>query len=283
MGQELFVYKAKGEESMNQLLKDIQNYWTNRAEGYSQVNLEELAGEKWPEWLAVIEEHMPNKPKHMIRILDIGTGPGFFSIILSRAGYQMTAIDYTEEMLQKAKKNAGILAEQIHWFQMDAQDLEFPSNTFDMIVSRNVTWNLEHPEKAYSEWMRVLKPGGVLLNFDANWYHHLFDEEKRAAYEADREKVSNLGLEDDYLSTDIEAMEAIARQVPLSRIQRPEWDRRILGDLNGMQIETDHHIWQRVWCDAEKVNNGSTPMFMVSCSKPLMQQAEIRIPRAAVI
>ena len=42
----------------------------------------------------------------------------------------------------------------------------------------------EHPDRAYYEWMRVLKPGGVLLNFDANWYHHLFDEEKRAAYEA---------------------------------------------------------------------------------------------------
>ena len=43
----------------DELLKDIEKYWTNRAEGYSQVNLEELAGEKWPVWLSVIEEHMP--------------------------------------------------------------------------------------------------------------------------------------------------------------------------------------------------------------------------------
>ena len=64
------------------------------------------------------------------------------------------------------------------------------------------------------------------MNFDANWYHHLFDEEKRAAYEADRNKVSSLGMHDDYTCTDIEAMEAIARQVPLSHIQRPEWDRQ---------------------------------------------------------
>ena len=49
--------------------------------------------------------------------------------------------------------------------------LRFADNTFDMIVSRNVTWNLEHPDRAYYEWMRVLKPGGVLLNFDASWYH----------------------------------------------------------------------------------------------------------------
>ena len=43
----------------DELLKNIEKYWTNRAEGYSQVNLEELAGEKWPVWLSVIEEHMP--------------------------------------------------------------------------------------------------------------------------------------------------------------------------------------------------------------------------------
>lgn len=168
----------------DELLKNIEKYWTNRAEGYSQVNLEELAGEKWPVWLSVIEEHMPKVERKRIRILDIGTGPGFFSIILSRAGYQVTAIDYTEEMLKKAKNNAGILADKIEWYQMDAQALRFADNTFDMIVSRNVTWNLEHPDRAYYEWMRVLKPSGVLLNFDANWYHHLFDEEKRAAYEA---------------------------------------------------------------------------------------------------
>lgn len=259
---------------MKGLLQDIENYWTHRAEGYSKVNLEELAGEKWPVWLSVIESYMPKRIKHTIKVLDIGTGPGFFSIILSRAGYQVTAVDYTEEMLCKARENAGSLADQIEWHQMDAQKLRFPSDMFDVIVSRNVTWNLEHPEQAYREWMRVLKPGGVLLNFDANWYHHLFDEEKRAAYELDREKVSDLGFEDDYLCTDIEAMEAIARQVPLSRIQRPEWDQRVLEHLNGTEIEINREIWQRVWCDAEKINNGSTPMFMVSCRKPMTQHAE---------
>ena len=230
----------------DELLKNIEMYWTNRAEGYSQVNLEELAGEKWPVWLSVIEEHMPKVERKGIRILDIGTGPGFFSIILSRAGYQVTAIDYTEEMLKKAKNNAGILADKIEWYQMDAQALRFADNTFDMIVSRNVTWNLEHPDRAYYEWMRVLKPGGVLLNFDANWYHHLFDEEKRAAYEADLNNVSSLGMH----------------------------DRQILKQLNGIQIQLDEKVWQRVWCEAEKVNNGSTPMFMVACTKAPVQQTE---------
>lgn len=37
---------------------------------------------------------------------------------------------------------------------------------------------------------RVLKPGGVLLNFDAGWYNYLFDEEKGAGYARDRRNVA---------------------------------------------------------------------------------------------
>ena len=50
---------------------------------------------------------------------------------------------------------------------MDAQKLDFEDNTFDVVISRNLTWNLEHPDVAYREWVRVLKVGGRLLNFDA--------------------------------------------------------------------------------------------------------------------
>ncbi|SPZ01220.1 methyltransferase [Proteus mirabilis] len=57
------------------------------------------------------------------------------------------------------------------------QDLPFGDEQFDLVVSRNVTWNLKSPCEAYQEWFRVLKPGGSLINFDANWYLHLFDDE----------------------------------------------------------------------------------------------------------
>lgn len=35
----------------------------------------------------------------------------------------------------------------------------------------------------------MLKPGGLLCNFDADWYGHLYDEEKRSGYEKDRQRV----------------------------------------------------------------------------------------------
>ena len=41
-----------------------------------------------------------------MNILDVGTGPGFFAIILTLAGHNVVGIDITEEMIQRAKVNA---------------------------------------------------------------------------------------------------------------------------------------------------------------------------------
>lgn len=52
---------------------------------------------------------------------------------------------------------------------MDAQEPDFPEGSFDVVLSRNLTWTLPDPEKAYSQWLRVLRRGGLLLNFDADY------------------------------------------------------------------------------------------------------------------
>ena len=246
-----------------ELLRDIEKYWTNRAEGYSQVNQEELAGENRYRWIRELEAQIPSGRKEELEILDIGTGPGFFSILLAEKGYHVTAVDYTEAMLEEARKNAGALAGNIQFYRMDAQSLGFLDESFDVIVTRNLTWNLENPIQAYREWKRVLKPGGVLLNYDANWYHHLFDEEKRRAYEEDRQKVSAASLEDHYTCTDIDAMEEIARRVPLSRAMRPQWDQYVLNELGFSEVAVSMDVWEHVWSEVEKINYGSTPMFRI--------------------
>lgn len=272
--------KRKEAEDMEQeLLQEIASYWGTHAEGYSEVNEKELAGSQREAWLHVLEEQFPEKKKEEMKILDIGTGPGFFPMILSEAGYTVTAVDYTEEMLEKAKENLGKYTkyglERVTLQRMDAQNLEFADETFDVVISRNLTWNLEKPEQAYQEWMRVLKPGGVLLNFDANWYGYLYDEEKKEAYEADRKKVEEQQLDDHYLCTDIDRMENIARQVPLSAMERPAWDTKVLESLGVCSIQTDSEIWKRVWSEEERLNYASTPMFLVRAEKSAEQSFQL--------
>ena len=254
---------------MGELLKDIENYWTNRAEGYSDQNKAELADKRRDLWRDVVCEHMPDKDKEEIKILDIGTGPGFFPIMLAQNGYRVNAVDYTPEMLVKAKENAGELNERITFARMDAKELDFEDNSFDIILSRNLTWVLEEPDKAYREWHRVLKNGGKMLNFDANWYRYLYDDKKKAAWEADRANVKKSVYkdQDEQKGVDVAKMTEIAMQVPLSALDRPVWDRAVLTEIGFSGVRIDESIGERVWDAEERLNYASTPMFMVVAQK----------------
>ncbi len=252
-----------------QLKQEIKNYWTNRADGYSEYNQQEMADERYLLWkhklLELLREAFPNRTPSDVKILDIGCGPGFFSIMLAEEGYMVTALDYTEEMIAEAKKNAGEQLERIDWCVGDAQALPFQEKQFDVVLSRNVTWNLPDPYSAYKEWYRVLRSGGRMWNFDADWYGYLFDEEKKKAFEADRRQVRDRNMDDYYegTGTDNEKMEAIARKVPLSQKKRPAWDLEALEKAGFENIRADEEVWKDVWNEEEITNNASTPLFLL--------------------
>ncbi len=255
----------------NNLLERNDKYWTNRADTYTLVNLDELQGIQKNNWKHLLKEEIskryPDRAPADIKVLDIGCGPGFFSIILTEMGYSVTAIDYTEAMLIEAKKNAGLLSEKISYHRMNAEDLDFSDETFDVIISRNLTWNLKNPETAYSEWSRVLKRGGLFLNFDANWYNYLFDEKEHEAFLNNRDELVSDGFEDYCAVTDEDEMEDIARQMPLSKILRPKWDEEVLKRLDMRNIRCVTDIGSSLWSEEEKRNYALTPMFMVTAKK----------------
>lgn len=259
------------------ILTENRDYWTQRSTTYSAENREELEDEHREIWRSLIERqiaaHFAGKGKDELRILEVGTGPGFFAIILTEAGYRVTAIDLTPAMLAQAKSNAGVLAEKIDFREMNAEELTFPEASFDVIVTRNLTWNLPHPEKAYGEWCRVLKPNGMLLNFDANWYNYLFFEAAEEGFRRDRETAAARGFDDLNVGENYDVMEDIARRIPLSAIARPEWDRQLLSQM-GMDVAIDETVWKQVWSEQEQVSFASTPMFLVRAVKQYYRAKE---------
>ena len=240
-------------------------YWDRRSTSYTDVIKMNLEGEWENIWASELIKHFPKGRE--ISVLDVGVGPGFYSIILAKRGFNVTAIDFSAGMLSEARNNAGHLAEKIIFMQMDAQQLLFPDNSFDVIVTRNLTWNLPEPVKAYSEWLRVLKPGGVLLNFDANWYSYLFDEGKHREFLRDRENVAAAGLEDHEAYSEADRMERISLDLPMGQFVRPRWDIDILTSLGFSEVSADLEIGLRVWNPEEKLNYASTPGFMIKAVK----------------
>ncbi len=250
-----------------EMMKRIIGYWTNRADSYSKLNREEFGWGMNEQWLSAMEAVFPDKPREEIRVLDIGTGPGFFSILLAGAGYYVHAADCTKEMLKEARENAGDLIDHITFGLMNADSLEYEDNMFDVVVSRNLTWNLQNPCRCYAEWKRVLKPEGKLIIFDANWYHYLFDEEAKEAYDRDREAAAKEAIIDFNIGEQFEVMENIAFELPMSKKPRPVWDREKLMELGYSDVDLCDDIWKTVWTDAERINYASTPMFRIVATK----------------
>ena len=227
---------------MSQTLEQIRQYWNSRAEGYTLSNREELEDEhRIFLWEQQIRRALNGRVcRH---VLDVGCGPGFFSVLLARLGYEVTAVDYTENMLAEARKNAAHYGVDIDFRQMDAQNLDFEDGTFDLVISRNVLWNLEQPEQAYSEWLRVLKPNGTLMNFDGNFYYYVTDAEY-----GDRTRWEHKHMQ----GINASSIDRIGENLPMARRLRPEWDVSELEKLGAKDVcsnvtnekilEDGHHL-----------------------------------------
>ena len=188
-------------------------------------------------WLGIIEKHLEGRT--CLDVLDVGTGPGFFPVILGRNGHRVTGVDASDAMLAKAADNCAKYGVEAEFRNMNALDLDFPDESFDLVVSRNLVWNLEDPAKAYSEWLRVLRPGGKLMVFDGNHYLFLYDRD----YEA-LDSYRGMGREKDHAhmgNVDPKIIENIARDLPLSCHRRPQWDSDTLMEMGvrTLHIQTD--------------------------------------------
>jgi len=248
------------EEESDEIKNKVTDYWTERADSFLAQRQHELKSPKAAQWLSEITAFLPD-PKTVnapIRILDVGCGTGYFVVLLGKEGFNVTGIDLTQEMIKKAKeliRDHGPYPENVQVMEMDAEKLSFEEESFDAVVTRNLTWTLPHPIEAYQEWYRVLKKGGVLLNFDAEYAknaHSLFTVESVA-----HKDISDKLKEDCH---------ELYHMLTISTFDRPEWDKEVLTHIGFSEVRTDLSFADRIFAEKDEFYIPDK-MFMIVAEK----------------
>jgi len=144
-------------------------------------------------------------------LLDIACGPGALSLAAVAAGARVTAIDFSQAMIDRLTERAEGLA--IDARQMDGQALDFAANGFDRVCSVFGIPLFPDWRSGLAEMVRVLRPGGLaVLGVAANPYgfgpNHLFAQARLALWPDDKVEVGIPGMaslcESEQIATELE-------------------------------------------------------------------------------
>ena len=152
----------------NGLKEQVRAFWQSHPCGTKFTEGVELGS---PEFFRRVEEFRYAKEGHILRaadfasagglkVLEIGCGLGTDGVQFAKAGADYTGVDLTEAAVQLARRNFEWRGLKGEFRTADAENLDFPDDTFDLVYSHGVLHHTPDTERAVREVHRVLKPGG---------------------------------------------------------------------------------------------------------------------------
>ena len=114
---------------------------------------------------AKVRKALGERPGHYERSLEIGSGTGYFTLNMMRAGLiaKATCTDISPGMLATLDANAKQLGLKVKTVSADAERLPFKDGSFDLVLGHAVLHHIPDLATAFGELARVLAPGGTLL------------------------------------------------------------------------------------------------------------------------
>ena len=150
------------------LRDEIREYWSDRAPTFdAQVGHGIASPDERAAWHSVLRRHLGEDPGG--KALDRACGTGEMSGLLDDLGYAVTGLDWSEQMLTIAQRKADEADRRITFRQADAEITMEPDATYDVLLTRHLVWTLVDPVAAFTEWHRVLQPGGRVVIIDGDF------------------------------------------------------------------------------------------------------------------
>ena len=117
-------------------------------------------------WRDLLHRHLPEPPA---RVADLGCGTGTLSVLLADEGYAVDGVDFSSQMVARARAKAGD-RDGLAFVVADAAEPPLAEGGYDVVLSRHVLWALPDQPAALRRWVRLLGPGGLLLLVEGSWH-----------------------------------------------------------------------------------------------------------------
>ncbi len=151
--RELLCYTAYTMPQQNQ------TYWNNIAKEYDK-NVSEKGDIRHEKIINPVVFELLGDLRNKA-VLDAGCGNGYFSRKIAKKAQKVIGIDFTYELIQKAKRKNS--SQNIEFIEGDLEHLPFPLATFDVILCNMVLMDVERLNKVVSEFNRVVKTKGIII------------------------------------------------------------------------------------------------------------------------
>ena len=101
------------------------------------------------------------------RVLDVACGTGNTAIPAARYGAHVIGVDIATNLLEQARRRAAAEGVSAEFREGDAEKLDFPDASFDVVISVFGAMFAPRPERVAAEFLRVTRPGGLVAM--GNW------------------------------------------------------------------------------------------------------------------
>lgn len=137
-------------------------FYNRLGKEYPESNLIHRDRDSTNSLYAIITTLLKPYAKKGMKLLDVGCNDGIFAIPFCQDGGEVTGIDISSNVVERAKKKTKDLKAEFSVADIQ-KPINFSSNSFDIILLANVFELLSEREIALSNVVRVLKPGGILI------------------------------------------------------------------------------------------------------------------------